>query len=242
MHIALKRGEMMVSHKGFRTLLWYLIYVHPSCFTKIKEEENYQNKLNFLKRSMDSLHKIDIIRQNEYTNIFLNCIHCIIVQYFNTNGIIVNILAKEKEHINSIINDNDNVINNLYTSPHTTSILQSRKRSLSSCKEIEPERNRMMLLPQQEESIQTLSEELSDGSIQNQHSSTLESLYFTLSSSSTSSSEAESTFKSTQSKSISLPSFTTFLPTRTNSRNSKCSGERMKSLRRISSPKWSCIM
>ena len=28
----------------------------------------------------------------------------------------MNILAKEKEHINSIINDNDNVINNLYTS------------------------------------------------------------------------------------------------------------------------------
>lgn len=86
----------------------------------------------------------------------------------------------------------------------------------------------MMLLPQQEESIQTLSEELSDGSIQNQHSSTLESLYFTLSSSSTSSSEAESTFKSTQSKSISLPSLTTFLPTRTNSRNSKCSEEKNK--------------
>lgn len=60
MHIALKRGEMMVSHKGFRTLLWYLIYVHPSCFTKIKEEENYQNKLNFLKRSMDSLHKVHL--------------------------------------------------------------------------------------------------------------------------------------------------------------------------------------
>ena len=28
----------------------------------------------------------------------------------------MNILAKEKEHINSIINDNDNVIDNLYTS------------------------------------------------------------------------------------------------------------------------------